>query len=294
MLFELMTNGTIARLPSENTPDNEKSVMLLLPHNKYLLGSNKNSGKWTYGENNGKECRTENIYLYDGQPVSLLNEAAAPTILTAGTVDILRKELLALSDPPGNHTSAVLMMRTLMRGHEIFKSENADYLDEEKFMSFLKTDSIFERLYWTLRFALNRGEMETLTRLKVWLRAGPEVFSQSIPEKMRLWFSILGLPDGDGIKELEELKFTQLELKRIADQNASPIVVYNPASGWLVLGRFGRYKDTMFFMWAYFTHELWNELRERRKFTVQEILQASWGEYDTRQAMSERAKYRIF
>ena len=78
----------------------------------------------------------------------------------------------------------------------------------------------------------------------------------------------------------------------MASQNASPVVVYNPASGWLVLARFGRHRDTMFFLWAHFTHELWNELREVKKLTIQEIIQGSWGEYETQQAMIERGKYK--
>ena len=49
-----MSNGTFAELPPENMPDNinlpdEPSVMLLLPHNKYLLGTaDRNNGKWIY------------------------------------------------------------------------------------------------------------------------------------------------------------------------------------------------------------------------------------------------------
>ena len=48
-----MSNGTLAKLPSENSPvklPEEPSVMVLLPHNKYLLG--RKNGSWVYGSDN--------------------------------------------------------------------------------------------------------------------------------------------------------------------------------------------------------------------------------------------------
>ena len=48
----------------------------------------------------------------------------------------------------------------------------------------------------------------------------------------------------------------------------------------------------MFSVWAYVNHNLWQELRERRKLTIQDIINAVWGEYDTIQALDERAKYK--
>ena len=262
--------------------------MLLLPHNKYLLGTS--GSKWVYsGSSPGSP--PQNIFLYDSQSISLINDGAEPTILTAGTVNTLRRELFAVSEPPGSHTGAVLMLRTFMRDLPVFRSENAEYLDENAFSLTLKENLTLRKAYWALRFAMNRSELETVGRLKAWLKAGPETFAKP-GNSMHLWFSLLGLPDEEGVSELEALSFSRLELNRMASQNASPVVVYNPASGWLVLARFGRHRDTMFFLWAHFTHELWNELREVKKLTIQEIIQGSWGEYETQQAMIERAKYK--
>ena len=39
-------------------------------------------------------------------------------------------------------------------------------------------------------------------------------------------------------------------------------------------------------------HEIWHEMREVRKMTVQDIINAVWGELETIQALDERAKYR--
>lgn len=293
MLLELMSNGTLAELPPENIPDgisplllNDSSVMLLLPHNKYLLGR---GNRWIYSGGRGNS--QQNVFLYDSQSIELLNEGAAPTILNAGTVNALRRELFAKSEPPGTHTGAVLMLRTFMRNVPIFMSESAEYLDEKIFSRTMKSNPILRKAYWTIRFAMSRSELEAITRLKAWLKTGPEIFERP-GNDLRLWFSLLEMPDAEAISELESLSFSQLELKRMAAQNASPVVVYNQVSGWLVLARFGRKRDTMFFLWAYYSHDLWDDLRERKKLSVNDIILSSWGEYDTRHAMTERAKYK--
>lgn len=295
MLLELMSNGTLAELPPENmpagiSPPGDSSVMLLLPHNKYLLG--RRGSEWVYaGGNSSTTNPPQNVYLYDSQSIELTNEGSAPTILNAVTVNALRRELFAMSEPPGNHTGAVLMLRTFMRNDPIFMSENAEYLDEKIFAASIVNNPVMRKAYWTLRFAMNRGELETLSRIKAWMKAGPEVFAKDGCD-MRLWFSLLEVPDAEMMSELELLSFSGLEIKRMVAQRASPVIVYNQVSGWLVLAHFGSNKGTMFFLWAYFSHELWNELRERRKLSVSDIILASWGEYETKQAMTERAKYK--
>ena len=293
MLLELMSNGTLAELPPENIPAgisplllNDSSVMLLLPHNKYLLGR---GNKWIYSGLQGDSQK--NVFLYDSQSIELINEGAAPTVLNAGTVNDLRRKLFASSEPPGTHTGAVLMLRTFMRNIPVFMSEDAEYLDEKIFARAMKSNPILRKAYWTIRFAMSRSELEAITRLKAWLKTGPEVFMRP-GNDLRLWFSLLEMPDAEAISELESLSFSQLELKRMAAQNASPVIVYNQASGWLVLARFGRKRDTIFFLWAYYSHDLWDELRERKKLSVNDIILSSWGEYDTRRAMTERAKYK--
>ena len=293
MLLELMSDGTLAELPPESTPLNlnmpeifsDSSVILLLPHNKYLLG---HGTEWTYA--GGKQ--SQNVFLYDNQSISLLNEGSEPITLNAETVNKLRKKSLSMSEPPGNHTTAVLMLRSFMRNHPVFMSENAEYLDEKIFCGkILENNNLLKKAYWALRFAMARGELESVSRIKAWVKADPDLFSQAGHE-MRLWFSILETPDNEILSELEALSFSPLEVKRMAAQNASPIALYNPASGWLVLGRFGRQRETMFFLWAYYNHELWNKLRERKKLSINDIILASWGEYETRQAMNERAMYK--
>ena len=294
MLLELMSNGTLAELPPEpkyipdslTLPD-DASVILLLPHNKYLLGTG--SDKWLVAS--GTTGTSSSVYLYDNEALSLPNDGDRPTILPARTVNALLRKLTMHAEPPGRHSATVLMLRTMMREHQAFNSVNMDFLDEREFAAFMDTDEVLKRAYWTTRFALARWEMETVRRIKSWLKAGPEVFSQD-GNTAKIWFSIQSLPEREAIDELRELSFAEPELFRMAAQNISPLVLYNPVSGWLILGRFGRGKDVMFSVWAFINHDLWQEIRERRKLTIQDIINAVWGEYDTIQALDERAKYK--
>ncbi|MBR6901863.1 MAG: hypothetical protein IKN30_07375 [Synergistaceae bacterium] len=292
MLLELMSNGTLAELPPENKPEgitesDENSVMLLLPHNKYLLGTD--GGQWIYASSRPDE-QPQGVYLYEDQVLSLLNEGTTPTIIPADTVNFLRRELFSLSEPPGHHVSTVLMLKTFMRDNLVFDDEK-NFLDEKNFSLFMKNDAVLYKAYWTLRFSLSRSELETAGKLKAWLKAGPKVFENPMYD-MKIWFSILNLPEADAIKELVELSFSNLELHYISKQFASPLVVYNPVSGWLIVGQFGRKRNVIFRVWLYLNHELYHELKNIKKMTVHDIILAAWGEYETRQAMTERAKYK--
>ena len=290
-----MSNGTLAELPPDNKPKGvmmpeEPSVMLLLPHNKYLLGTGSN--QWVFASTSDKQdTQPQNVFLYEDQVLSLINEGSQPTILTAGTVNTLRKELLSLSEPPGRHSATVLMLRTFMKDREIFASEDLDFVDEKIFAQAMKNDNVLYKAYWALRFALARSEMETVGRLKAWLKAGPEIFQDS-KHIMKLWFSLLDYPEESIISELEELSFSRLEIKSMSQQHASPLVVYNPLSGWLILGKFGRVRDTMFIAWVYLNHELYSEMRTVKNLSIHDIILAAWGEHETRQAIIERAKYK--
>ena len=293
MLLELMSNGTLAELPPENLPcgiklPDEPSVMLLLPHNKYLLGTSND--KWIYADSiNGRDSHY--VSLYDDEVLSLINDGAKPTILPGKTVTALRKELFMLSEPPGNYEAAVSMLRTFMRYHSVFSQNVSELPNEQTFYEAMKNDDILCKAYWTLRFSLARGEMETLGRLKAWLRAGPDVFTRG-DMISHLWFSIMDMPDDSAVSELEELSFSRLELKRMSAQNVSPLLVYNPKSGWLILGRFGRDAGTMFLVWIYLNHEIYSELRERKRMSIHDVIYSVWGEYEIQQAMNERMKYK--
>ena len=291
-----MSNGKLAELPPENAPKmhggilmpEEPSIILLLPHNKYLLGTSE--GKWIYTSNRPDEQGSD-VYLYENEDISLINEGTRPIVIPAASVNILRRELFSLSEPPGHHEPTVLMLRTIMRNHPVFNNYGEEFLDEKFFLNFIKRDFILYKAYWTLRFSLARGELETTGRLKAWLRADPKVF-EAPRNVMKIWFSILDLPDESVINELVELNFSRLELQHLSQQQASPLVVYNPLAGWLLIGQFGRKIKTIFRVWMYLNHELYDVLKGQKKLSTHDLILAVWGEYETEQAMLERAKYK--
>ena len=283
MLLELMSNGKLAKLPHEDNIS-EPKVVLLLPHNKYLVGkTDKNVAKWIYAGDEPEE-KPQNISLYDNQDLYLSNGSIIP----ADSVNALKKELMSLTEPPGDHNSTMLMLRTFMHGHKIFQI--SEMPDEQTFIAAMKEDIILNKAYWTLRFALSHNELETVRRLKAWLAADPRIFYN--PKNiMKIWFTLLEMPDDNVIMELEELSFSRLEITRMSQTHLSPVVLYNPEAGWLILARFGK-DTTMFISWIYLNHELYREMRERKKMTLNDMIYALWGEYETKEALKERSKYK--
>lgn len=295
MLLELMSDGTLAEIPPEysglNIPD-EPSVMVLLPRHKYLLGTG--SDKWIYSDLKPGSGQ-KSVFLYDDKNLSLTDDDGENiTILPGRTVTELREKLSKRSDPPGRHVSTVLMLKTFLKYHPVFNESGNNYLDEKFFNEAMKKDYKLYRAYWTLRFALSRSEMEQTARLKAWIQAGPENFEKA-GNIAKIFFSIMPNPSKEITRDLEELGFSKLELLHMIAQNVSPLVLYNPRAGWLIFARFGRtgkISDTIFFAWVYVNHDLWQELRDIKQMPVRDIVNAVWGDYDTKQAMIERAKYK--
>lgn len=299
MVFELMTNGTAVRLPGNAVPDNMELpngpfVLLLLPQGRCLIGTHSCGAgeKWEWGRP-GSEMH--GVFLYDGEPLTLAPAAGMPVVLPAGTVAMLKRELVSLTPPPGDHLAAAMMLRSFMRDREAF-SEGELFRDEAFFAECLKSDGVLNKCYWAMRFALERGEFDEAARLKAWLKAGPELFT---PEngRMRLWFSILDMPDDEALGELEKLSFSNEDIKHMAAQKVIPLILFNPSSGYLILSHFGSRRGDGtaepggFFLWGYIPPEKWNILRERRKLSIQEIMTALWAQYDIDRALEERARY---
>jgi len=291
MVLELLSNGNLARLPDGYMPDGVALpkgavVALLLPHNKYLVGT---ADKWLYSGLN--DDKAKEVFLYDDTNLSLNGHIVIP----ARIVNELRKELFMMCEPPGQHAATVMLLKTFLKYHPAFVNENINYLDEKIFALEMQKDMRLYKAYWTLRFALARSELEEVTRIKAWLRAGPENFEKSGHEA-RIYFSLGDLPDEVSLRELEEkYRFTKLELQKISTQNVSPVTVYNPESGRLIHGRYGRsnnLSEAIFFVWVYVNHDFWNVLKEVRKMHVNEIVNAVWGYYDTLEAVNERNKYK--
>ena len=293
MIFELMSNGTLAKLPQASapegiTPPEGPFVMLLLPHNRCLVGvpSAGAGDSWSWGKPGGGMSA---VSLYENEALTLPVDASALISLPKDTVAFLRGELLAQMDPPGSHVSTVLTLKGFMKDHAAF-FDDFPFQDEAAFALCLNDDEVLRKVYWALRFAMARGEYDAVTRLKAWLKAGPELLGD--PENgARIWFSILDLPGEKDLSELETLSFSREDLQHMVSQNTVPLLLFNPGSGYLVLSRFGTRERAAFNLWAFFPPTLWGEVRERRKLSLRELLLAVWGEYDVSRALCERARY---
>ena len=302
MTFELMTNGTLAKLPknaqSEAVPiPGGASVLLLLPHNRYLLGTagdGERSERWVWGRPGGQP---QEVFLYSGEALTLSQDATTSIHLSGETVSRLKEELLSQTPPPGEHLSTAIILRGFMRDRAVF-AEGVPFQDEEIFARYMEEDEILLKVYWAVRFALTHGEFDAAARLKLWLKAGPGLFEGAAP-RTRVWFSLQDLPCETDIQEIESLFFSREDLQHMVVQRISPLLLFNPRSGYLILARFGRQgapasRDALpasFLVWAFVPPALWMELRERRKLPVHEVLLALWGQHDVERALEERARY---
>ena len=292
MIFELMSDGTLAQLPQVSLPEGVPEpggpfVMVLLPYNRYLLGCSPKGApeRWVWGRP-GDEPRE--LFPYEDRDLFLAVDGTAVTVLPPKLVTGLRDALLVQTDPPGDHLSAVLILRGLMRENAAF-ADGVPFRDERAFSRFLEEDELLRKGYWALRFALARGEFDIVVRLRAWLKAGPKLSDPDAPA--RIWFSILDLPGEKDLSELETLSFSREDLQHMVSQNTVPLLLFNPGSGYLVLSRFGTRERAAFNLWAFFPPTLWGEVRERRKLSLRELLLAVWGEYDVSRALCERARY---
>ncbi len=91
--------------------------------------------------------------------------------------------------------------------------------------------------------------------------------------------------------ELETLSFTLDDLQRMTSQRSRPVVLFS-RTGYLILSEQSLDKtETIFRVWLYLPLPLWNELREKGKLSIREIISASWGYLEAREAMREMEYY---
>ena len=290
MIFELMSKGTIVRLPDDRTglPERkEVHVMLLLPFNRYILGTPgiRRTDEWVLGKLGSEE--TKEVFLYDSRAVVLALGDNGSVTLSRDVVANLRSHLFSQMPPPGEHLPAALIVRSLMAGgapedDEVVKSEQA-------FFEALDKDEMSRMAYWGIRFALSRGDYGAVTRVKTWLKNAMGVFEDGVPPKA--WFSLTDLPGRKDITEMESYSFTLDDLQRMHSQSSRPVVLYSK-TGYLILAEQPvDNTETAFRIWMYLPVQIWNELREKRKLSIREIVAATWGYLDALEAVVERGRY---
>jgi hypothetical protein len=143
--------------------------------------------------------------------------------------------------------------------------------------------------YWAVRFALARGEHDTVSRIKLWYRIAPGIaFSEP---RVLVWFSLTQTPEADAVTQMISIGFSEENIHRIAEQTVSPVVLFGK-KGYLLFASYGDGQKTpLFRQWAYYPTSVWNELRERKRKTLRELLAAAWGANEARGALKISSRY---
>lgn len=294
MIYELMSKGTLAKLPDDMAvhgmpPRPSQNVLLLLPFNRYLLGdvALKKYERWTIGR---VGCGQEReVFLYDREQKVLCFRDGQKVTLSADVVSELRAALCSQMPPPGEHLASALILRGLLKDESLFADDR--FLNDEELMALELERHLTERMaYWAIRFALFRNDYESVSRVKTWLKSAGDVFERGggVP---KVWFSLADMPGRRDMEEMEALAFSLDDLQRMNAQSSRPVVLYSK-TGYLMLSEFGgTEKELSFRIWMFLPAPLWNEMRERRKLSIREIVMASWGYLDGLEAEKERDKY---
>ncbi|MDR2178686.1 MAG: hypothetical protein LBP21_00130 [Synergistaceae bacterium] len=296
MIFELMSNGSIVNLPQaallDGIPDIPGAVVLLLPYNRYLLGHcfMRNYERWIWGK---PGVDPQEVFLYENAPQTLVLDDSTRVVIPTAVVVQIRNVLFSQMQPPGEHLPTVLILRGVLKDHPVLR-DDALVQDEQSFLQNMEKDGVLNMTYWAVRFALFRGEFEAIARIKTWLRTAAEL---SDPQSgtlqanaPRVWFSLTPLPGSKELAELEALSFSVDDLQRMVSQSALPVVLFSKA-GYLVLSDFGTPGGAAFRVWVFLPASLWNELRDRRKLSIRDLVISSWGYCDALQALTLRARY---
>lgn len=294
MIFELMSRGDIARLPGEMAVDGldldaSHKVILLLPYNRYLLGAAvmKNYERWTLEKWGADE--SEEIFLYEGKPKTLVLGDVDTITLSEEVVSQLKSCLYKQMLPPGEHLPAALILRGIF-GEDHFLIDGDFYMNEEWVLEALERDPVTRAAYWAVRLALFRNDYDSVSRVKTWMKSASDVFDDA-SQPPRIWFSLTDLPGKEQMDEMEGLSFTLDDLQRMSYQATRPVVLYGK-TGYLLLSDYGgEGPASAFRIWLYMPVACWNEMRERRKLSIREVVMATWGYIDGLEAEKERLRY---
>jgi hypothetical protein len=250
----------------------------------------RNYERWIWGK---PGIDPQEVFLYENGPQSLVVDETTRVAISANVISEIRGALFSQMLPPGEHLPTVLILRGVLKEHHAFK-DDVLVQNEPAFLQCIDKDSALNMTYWAVRFALFRGEFEAIARIKTWLRAASDLFDpneSALPgHAPKVWFSLTPLPGGKELSELEALSFSVVDVPRKISQSALPVVLFSKA-GYLVLSDFGGVGGSAFRVWVFLPAFLWNELRERRKLSIRDLVISAWGYCDGVQAVAERGRY---
>lgn len=250
----------------------------------------RNYERWIWGK---PGIDPQEVFLYENAPQSLVLDDSTRVVIPTAVIVQIRSVLFSQMQPPGEHLPTVLILRGVLKDHPVLK-DDALVQDELTFLHNVERDGVVNMTYWAVRFALFRGEFDAIARIKTWLRTAAELSDTHSGmlqgNAPKVWFSLTPLPGSKELAELEALSFSVDDLQRMVSQSALPVVLFSK-SGYLVLSDFGTPGGAAFRVWVYLPAALWNELRDRRKLSIRDLVISSWGYCDAVQAVAERARY---
>jgi len=294
MIFELMSDGKIVRLPDamdiHGIPDHIfPRVILLLPFSRVLVGTCMldNLDSWFYGKL-GTDTWKE-VFLYEDSSLMLGGEEIPEIELKQEDVIFLKEQLLEQLSPPGNHVSTLLVLRGLKADLDVFSDGNT-WTNENWVLSHINKNIPLRRAYWGIRKALVHKNTAMLERIKTWFNFASDVDFEPFGHP-QIWFSLTELPGDGDLGQIEGLGFTRDNLLKMNSNFSNPVVLSN-ALGYLVLmiqysgDEYGELR-----VWMYLTMSMWEELRRNKRMSIKEIVNAGWGYLDALEADQELSRY---
>lgn len=298
MLLELLMNGDVAALPESHRPQGlpegvEPHVVLLAPYNRALVGTDVLGchERWLWGKLGDRLWH--DVTLYDGASKHLTLGLFGEVVVKPEAVTLLRRELLARLEPPGEHEVALHLLQEALRNDPAFVIAEKTQ-DAVLWRELVEEDGSLRLAYWGFRSALAWGEQDMIMRLRTWLRLARHSFDNSL-RMPRLWVFLAGSPDGASVSDLLALGLREEHLRSLETNDANPAAVKGPGG---YVTQFWHHQDSggadprvPLRIWLYLTSALWDDLRGKRGLSVREMVFASWGFLDALDAASRMAKY---
>lgn len=299
-LYELMSSGEIARLPDSSSVagipvEFSPLVVLFMPFNRVLIGSAfcGSYEVWHWGK----------MGSYQWNEVTLCHNKAkvfdmgllGRILLTKESVNMLRKGLLELLEPPGDHEMTISVLHSIMRKRTATTTTKKSEIIKPcmNTLDSCVKDITLETAYWGLRWALHWNMTECATRMKIWLSRAIDVLDPSYIPPPPMWFSLSKLPDESTLHEWEESGFMTDQLRHFELSKSNPTVIKGVDS--YLLRYIYHFKEAFeaqsLYTWLSLSMPLWGDLRTRCLLSLSEVIFACWGFRDAVDGANEMMLY---
>lgn len=294
MIFELMSDGRVVRLPDNARLYGVPSyllpkVVLFLPYSRMIVGTSvgETMDSWFYGKIGSDKWKE--IFLYEGESL-IMKEPGIPDVeIPARSVEFLKGHLLEQLRPPGSHISTLMVLRSVKKDLFIFNQGN-HWTNENWVIERIANDDLMRRAYWGIRKALLENSSAMLERIKLWFSSGYDIQNYS-DQELHLWFSLTDLPEERDLRQIERLGFTRDNLIQMNTNFSNPVVLSSAMGYLILLTQYSGDEYSELRVWMSLSETLWEELRRKRKMSVREIVGICWGYMEAFEAEQEMSKY---